>query len=196
MWTEGSMFPLVQSWHADSAICGRTGYGYYIEPFLHGFERFVVENAFASDIGIFIECLHFLECISFCKNGYIDALFRTIVVQEVFMRCDVWISFLLYQYIVWMHDVFHGRADIAAWVEQGYFYFNRLKRVGKEKCIFKSFSYIPGFVRFQPFLEEWGERGSINSLSAGCIAHNNLPVALQREFRQMMLSSCPGGEGG
>ena len=95
-----------------------------------------------------------------------------------------------------MHDVFHGRADIAAWVEQGYFYFNRLKRVGKEKCIFKSLvTFRASSVSSHSWKSEEKEV-VINSLSAGCIAHNNLPVALQREFRQMMLSSCPGGESG
>jgi hypothetical protein len=67
------VLPFVQSWHADSTVCGRAGDSNNIETFLHGLERLVCKKALTGNTGIFIECLHFLRGVSFCEDSYINA---------------------------------------------------------------------------------------------------------------------------
>ena len=47
----------------------------------------------------------------------------------------------------------------------------------------------------QPFLKERGERMAVNDLAAGHIGHHHLPVALQRELRQVVPPTGPPGQG-
>ena len=79
MRTEGGVFPFVQPWYADSAVDGRAGYSYDIEPLFHRFERLMRKKTFTGNAGVFIECLHFLRSISLCKNGYVNTFSRVAI---------------------------------------------------------------------------------------------------------------------
>ena len=152
--TEGSMFPCSLFRSADSAVCGRTGYGYDIETVLHRLERFVRKQCFACHGCIFIESFHFGFRISFGQDCHIDTLFFVSAFQQIFVWGDVCESFFMYQNIIGPDDMLQVCAYFVFVVAQRDFYFRWFYRVGQEISILKSFGYFFSFVCLQPFLEQ------------------------------------------
>ncbi len=66
--------------------------------------------------------------------------------------------------------------------------------VGKQECIFEAFGCFLGFIGGQPLLKQRRKGSLVDTLSGGEISDDNLPIAFERKFGQMMFTTCPGGE--
>ena len=111
--TEGRVLPCSLFGSADPTVCRRTGHSHDVEAILHRLKRFVWEQGFACDGGIFIESFHFTCGIPFCQDGYIDTLFFISTFQQILVRSDVCEPFFVYQNVVGLNDVLQVGTDFA-----------------------------------------------------------------------------------
>ena len=98
------------------------------------------------------------------------------------------------QDIVRTDNVLEAGHHFLAGREQHDFYLCRLFGVGKQECIFEAFGCFLGFIGGQPLLKQRRKGSLVDTLSGGEISDDNLPVAFERKFGQMMFTTCPGGK--
>ena len=98
------------------------------------------------------------------------------------------------QDIVRTDNVLEAGHHFLAGREQYDFYLCRLFGVGKQECIFEAFGCFLGFIGGQPLLKQRRKGSLVDTLSGGEISDDDLPIAFEWKFGQMMFTTCPGGK--
>ena len=191
MRTYGGRFPFVLARDAYTAVFRRAGYGHDVELMLQLLERLVLEQGLAGSLGITVEEVHLLGSIAFGQDGHIDAVFGASALVHVAVRSDALQATFVDEYVVRTDFVRKGSHCLVVHILQGYGNHSRLLGERQEERVLETFLYAGGFFFAHPFLEEAGERGAVDYLSAGLVGHGYLAVACQGKFAEVVASACP-----
>ena len=190
---QGCRFPDVVRGFAGAAFVRWNLRGDDVEPPPERLKGLVLEKCVNGCLGVVYEHRHFVLSVALSHKSQMNAMSGVVGLLECLIWCHMAEAYAADENVGRRHHVGHLADHLAPVVHQHHAHIDGVAGHGNKEHVLERALNGLGLVVGEPFLKQSAEGVAIDDGARAVVSHNNLAVAIDRHFAEVLLLAIPSG---